>query len=69
MIVVLDRQTSLRGRPAIALSAPESRSVMLGLAPAPSRSIESSWPKWLLSFENTSKSVARSGHRRSRRSG
>ena len=68
MIVVLDRQSPLRGRPTIAMSTPAGRSVVLGLAPAPARSVESGWPKWLLSFENASKSVARSSHRRSRRS-
>ncbi|MFZ0829860.1 MAG: hypothetical protein WCB18_02270 [Thermoplasmata archaeon] len=68
MIVVLDRQAPLRARPSIAMSTPASRSVMLGLAPAPARAIETAWPKWLMSFENTSKSVARSSHRRSRRS-
>jgi len=68
MIVVLDRQAPLRSRPTIAMSAPGSRSVVLGLAPAPSRVIETAWPKWLASFENASKSVARSSHRRSRRS-
>jgi hypothetical protein len=68
MIVVLDRQTPIRARPTIAMSSPTSRSVVLGLAPAPARSIESAWPKWLLSFENAHQSVARSSHRRSRRS-
>jgi hypothetical protein len=68
MIVVLDRHAPLRTRPTIALSARGSRSVMLGLAPTPSRVIDSAWPKWLLSFENTNLSVARSSHRRSRRS-
>jgi hypothetical protein len=67
MIVVLDHQTPVRSRPTIALSAPSTRSVVLGLATAPARSISSDWPKWLVSFENTSKSVARSGHRKSRR--
>jgi hypothetical protein len=68
MIVVLDRQAQVRARPTIAMSAPGSRSVMLGLAPSPARAIEMAWPKWLMSFENTSQSVARSSHRRSRRS-
>ena len=69
MIVVLDRQVPLRARPTIALSSTASRSVVLGLAQSPARPIESTWPKWLLSFENASRSVARSGHRRSRRNG
>lgn len=68
MIVVLDRQASVRTRPAMAMSAISSRSVMLGLAPAPVGLIDSAWPKWLLSYDNASKSVARSGHRRPRRS-
>ncbi len=67
MIVVLDRQAPLRSRPTIPLSAPASRSVVLGLAPTPARLIESAWPKWLMSVENASKSVARTGHRRARR--
>lgn len=69
MIVVLDRQAPLRARPTIAMSAPGTRSVVLGLAPAPQRAAEPTWPKWLMSYENTSRSVARSSHRRSRRSG
>jgi len=69
MIMVLDRQGPVRARPTIALSTPASRSVVLGLAPSPNRAIEAPWPRWLLSFENTSKSVARSSHRRSRRGG
>jgi hypothetical protein len=69
MIVVLDRQSPSRARPTISLSAPGGRSVVLGLASPPTRSIESDWPKWLLSFEHASKSVARSGHRRPRRGG
>lgn len=68
MIVALDREAPLRARPTISMSTPGSRSVMLGLAPSPSRSVENAWPQWLLSFENASKSVARSSHRRSRRS-
>jgi hypothetical protein len=68
MIVVLDRQSSLRARPSAAMSNPASRSLVLGLAPAPSRVVESAWPKWLLSFEDASQSVGRTGHRRSRRS-
>ncbi len=67
MIVVLDRHSPLRARPTIALSTPGSRSLVLGLAPGPVRAVESAWPRWLLSFENASKSVARSSHRRSRR--
>lgn len=67
MIVVLDRQAPLRTRPTIALSTPGSRSVVLGLAPTPARMIESAWPKWLMSVEHASKSVARAGHRRARR--
>ena len=68
MIVVLDRQVSARSRPTIPLSSPGARSVVLGLASPPARSVESDWPKWLMSFESASQSVARSGHRRSRRS-
>lgn len=65
MIVVLDRHNAVRARPALATP---SRSVVLGLAPAPSRSIESAWPRWLVTYDHASKSVARSSHRRSRRS-
>jgi hypothetical protein len=68
MIVVLDRQSPLRGRTALAIASPDSRSLVLGLAPAPARLVESAWPKWLLSFENASSSEAHSPHRRSRRS-
>jgi hypothetical protein len=68
MIVVLDRQTSGRARPTTSISNPGGRSVVLGLASPPARFLESDWPKWLMSFENASKSVARTGHRRSRRS-
>ena len=67
MIVVLDRQAPLRSRPTISFEAPGSRSVVLGLASAPERLMESPWPKWLVSFEHASRSVARSSHRRSRR--
>jgi hypothetical protein len=68
MIVVPDRQVQPRSRPTISLSAPGARSVVLGLASPPLRSVEEDWPKWLISFEHASKSVARAGHRRSRRS-
>jgi hypothetical protein len=68
MIVVLDRQTTFRTRPTIPMSTPSSRSLVLGLAPAPARLVELAWPKWLLTFENASPSVAHSTHRRSRRS-
>jgi hypothetical protein len=68
MIVVLDRQSPLRSRPTIPMSTPMSRSLVLGLAPAPTALVESTWPKWLMSFENASRSAARPGHRRSRRS-
>jgi hypothetical protein len=68
MIVVLDRHSPLRGRPTISMSTPASRSLVLGLAPAPARLVESAWPKWLLSFENASPAEAHSPHRRSRRS-
>ncbi|MCI4353716.1 MAG: hypothetical protein L3K14_10130 [Thermoplasmata archaeon] len=67
MIVVLDRQAPLRNRPSFAMSTPGARNVVLGLAPAPARLMESAWPKWLVTFENTSRSVARASHRRSRR--
>jgi hypothetical protein len=68
MIVVPDRQMQSRSRPIISLSGPGARSVVLGLASPPTRSVESDWPKWLMSFEHASKSVAHAGHRRSRRS-
>jgi hypothetical protein len=68
MIVVLDRQAPLRARSADPHVRSESRSVMLGLAPTPSSSAVSAWPRWLISFESAHLTVARSSHRRSRRS-
>ena len=68
MIVVLDRRGPLRARTASPVPAPGDRSVVLGLASPPARSVESPWPKWLSSYDNASKSVARAAHRRSRRS-
>lgn len=68
MIVVLDRQAPLRARTASPVPAAGGRSVVLGLAAPPARFDESPWPKWLSSYDNASKSVARAAHRRSRRS-
>jgi hypothetical protein len=67
MIVLWDRQAAVRGNRAPLPLVPEPRSLVLGLAAAPARTMESPWPRWLDSFENASRSAARTDHRRSRR--